>query len=579
MWKTSMVLVSALAVALATGGCDRANWEDPQYVKQQLSEGNPTEQKMALEKIEDLEDEDKKVLAPALANIYTEGGANSRAAMETLVGLQSEKAKEAYVEEIETNEAGYAGPAAEALGKMKATDMVPDLLELYENAESDQVKLAVLRGFEYMPEAQMVDPLLETLRLSVDNNPIELHRLSCKIIGDVVADSPDVLDKSGKRTLIRGVFLSSATGQDSQQACGLAVQKLGPSAVPILVETFNGENDEVNELMRKYRTDSTDFPPNKPKVGAIIRLTKLQAEEAKDLFVESLKEEREVPGNLPDKFVRPYLTYEAQSIDEMIMGLGALNATGAKELLREVLVGEYNETWSGVIDYRSELQLRQDAAFSLVRMGARDARDAMLKMALDGVIKGLEARAAGLEKRAEEKDNVDPMNPTQRYQFNWMAAQAFAHLATGDDIERYKKLISELGDDEKFEEVRKKLESFLPELELAERCHGKDSKEAQAKCFGESISAETKSVRKKAAWELVWLPEEIAGPVITEQLDTEDLEIRETLTLGLYRNPHEQAIEKITAILEDESSKTADSYKLDHYRLKLLRAWLRNHFS
>lgn len=579
-WKKWMGLVSVLAVVLWIGGCERANWEDPQYIKQQLEKGNPTEQKMALKKLEDLEDDkDKEVVASALADIYMEGGANSRDAMGTLVELQSEKAKEAYVKEIETNEAGYAGPAAEALGKMQATDMIPDLLKLYKEAESDQVKLAVLRGFRYMPKAQMVDPLLKTLQLSVDNNPIKLHQYSCEIIGDVVADNPDVIDEQGTRTLVRGVFLSSATGQDAQQDCGLAVQKLGQAAVPILIETFKGENGDVNELLRKYRTDSTDFPPNKAKVGAIIRLTKLQAEEAKKLFMESLEQEREVPGDLPDKFVKPYLTYEAQSIDEMIMGLGALNATGAKEMLRKVLLGEYNETWSGVVDYRSELQLRQDAAFSLVRMGARDARDSMMKMALDGVIKGLEARAKALEKRAEKKENMDPMKPTQRYQFNWMSAKAFAHLGTGDDIERFKKLISELGDDEKFAEVRDKLKSFLPELELAKRCHGKDSEKAQAKCFGKAISADKKPVREKAAWELVWLPKDIAGPEITERLDTEDLGIRETLTLGLYRNPHKPAIDKITKILEDESDKTADSYKLDHYRLKLLRAWLRNHFS
>jgi len=573
----AVLLVIAGMMALAAG-CERANWDDPKYIKQQLEEGNPTEQKMALKKLEDIEDEEaKSVVAPALVAIYEEGGANSRDAMSTLVELGVPAAKDAYVTEIKTDEAGYAGPAAEALGEMEATDKIPDLMKLYNEAESDDVKLAVLRGLRFMPRPTMADAMVETLKISVDNNPVELHRYACEILGDIVQNKPEVLDEDGKRTLVRGVFLSSATGQDTQKECGLAVQKLGEAAIPILIETFKGENEQVNTLLRKYRTDSTDFPPNRAKVGATIRLTKLQAREAVPLFMEDLEVERTVPEELPDKFKRPFLTYEAQAMDEMIRGLGALGANEAKEMLQEAVLGEYNETWSGIIDYRSELQLRQDAAFSLVRLGARDARDTLYKMALEGVIEGLEARARALEKRAEQKDGVDPMKATQRYQFNWMSAKAFAHLGTGEDIERYKKLIAQTG--EELAGVRGKLKSFLSELELAKECLGKGSDKAKAKCFGESIDAEEKPVREKAAWELMWLPEKVAGPEITKRLDTEFLGVRETLTLGLYRNPHKPAIEKITKILEDESDNTAESYKRDHHRLRLLRAWLKNHFS
>ncbi|MFB6375627.1 MAG: HEAT repeat domain-containing protein [Bradymonadaceae bacterium] len=560
-WKPRWrVGVALLIVGLVAGmGCEKPRWDDPSYISKELTKGNSTEQTVAIKKVADQSEEIQKKVVPALVKVYNQENANQKKAMQILVKLRVPEAKEAYMKELKSDATGYAGAAAEALGETQTTEAIPEMLEFYKSTHDGERKVAILRGFSHMPDKRMADQLVETLKLSVDNNRIALHSWSCQILGE---------------TLVRAQFLSNNKGQNVQKECSVAIQKLGQPAVPVLVETFHEKNEAVNDLMMKYRNDSAQFPSNRAKVGAIQRLTSLRADKAVDLFLEELDRTIETPKALPKKYIRPWWKFEAQSIDEMILGLGDLGATKAKETLEATVLGKNNEKWSAVLDPQLELQIRQDAAFALVRLGARDSTDVLMEMAKTGVIKKLERRAMALEK----SEKMEPMKPIQRYQFNWMNAKAYALLATAEDMKAYQALVDGLKD-EKRKPVKERLKTFTPMIELAKKCHAKGSDQKTAECFGEALGSDDENVRLKAAWELKWMDTKVAGPVLVDNLDTPHLGTREILTLGLYDHPQKKAIEKIDTILEDESNQTADSYKLDHYRLKLLRAWLKNHFA
>lgn len=572
-WKRWRIGTGMMVIMLASAlvGCDQADWKNPQYISEQLKTGNSAEQSLALEKLEELEEETQEKVAPALTQVYLEGGANKKAVMQKLVEMRSSAAKEAYLKEVKSDETGYAGSAAEALGETETTDAIPEMLELYGETDSDDVKINVLRGLRHMPSTKMLDPLLETLELSVDNHPIALHSYSCEILGSLAEKNPGAFGEDAKRLLVRSVFLSNKKGQDVSQECSIAVQKLGEPLVPVLVDLFEGKLEEVNKLLRKYRTDSTQFPPNRPKVVATQRLTTLRAEPAKEIYLKDLKQKRELPTELADKFIRPWITFETRAIREMMMGLGELGAKEAKGLLEDAVRGEKMDAWSVLLDWKARLMIRQDAAFALARLGERDSAEILLEVAKTGQIDELQARAQKLE----ETEGYEPMPATQRYQLKWMTAKAYAALSDGGNIEAYQSFIEETSGEE-LEPVREKLESFVPMLELAKKCLGKEKPAGQAKCFGEGFGSDDKLVREKAAWELMRLPSEAAGPVVVEHLDTDDLNAREILTLGLYEHPQEKAIAKIGEILEAEEDESSTSYKLDHYRLKLLRAWLKN---
>jgi HEAT repeat protein len=559
--RTLVVLVALLGMmAVATVGCEQPEWDNPDYISKQLREGDTTTRQIAIEKAQELPEEKRKNVAAALADAYLEGSAVESDAMEMLVQMRVPEAKEAYMTEVKENRAGYAGAAAEALGEAGVKEAIPDMISLYRETDDGELKNGVLRAFSHMPDPEMLPVLVETLELDVDNHPIALHSYACAIMGDIAQEQPQALDADAKNTLVRSVFLANAKRQTVGRECGLAVQQLGEPAVPILVKVFKGEHEGVNTLLMQYnQPPNYQFPKNHGQLVATVRMTALRAPDAVDLFAENIDEDKTPPEELTGNAKITWLQKEAQATDEMIMGLGDIGDEKAYDVLVKALTRELNDKWEPMLDPTVRLQLRQDAAKSLNRLGNRDALEPMMEMIEKGDIVNIEAVVA-------------PDKMLQRFQFNWMVAKAYANLATGEQLEEYEKMAE--ATEEK--ELKEKYKSFIPAIEVAKECMAKGDEAAQAKCYGEKLGDKDNLIREKAAFELSRLPAEAAAPVINENLTTDFLDTRMLLTFAAYRAPSKEMIGTIDEILEDEANRGGPKYKMDHNRLRLLRAWLKN---
>lgn len=572
--QTLVAGLAGLAMLAGLAGCSQAEWDDPEYINNELKTADSIYRAVALRKLDTMEDEQQRKAIPGLVDTYLKGGPNADDAMKFLVRLRDEEATDAYLQEMKENNAGFPGQAAEALGELKVEKAVPEMLNLYKESTDPSVQQAVLRGMEYMPDPSMIEPLVNTLKLDVDNYPIALHSYSCDILGDIAQKNPGEFGEDQIRTMVRAMYLSNIAGQNIKRECSLAIQKLGKPAVPALMEVFRGENKDVEKLMMTFAAGEGEFPMNRPKPAAVQRLVTMRAEEAIDPLLEWANQEHALPETgVPKAEVRSWFRYEAQTVDEIIMGLGDLRAQKAQDFLVDVLTGEMNDEWEGILDPLLELQLRQDAGKALVRLGNREAAGPLMQMALEGVIKDLERRARFMEK----SEDMEAMDVLQRYQFNWMSAKLWANLATGDQIDDLNKLINlEFLQGEKMKKVRERLKEFKPMLELAKECMAKESNDAKASCYGEGLKSDNEYVREKAAWELSRLPKEASASILNENLSTDHLGTREILELTLYENGNKKTIETIGKILEDEADETADRYEMDRFRLRLLRAYLRN---
>ncbi|MBA2663470.1 MAG: HEAT repeat domain-containing protein [Bradymonadaceae bacterium] len=565
--KSAVLLAGAAALTMTFGaGCEQPNWEDPAYVSKKLSEGDATTRRMALEHARKLPDEKKAEIVPALSALYLDGTVGQKESMALLVQIRHPAGGEAYLAEVKTNAAGYAGAAAEAIGQANIKSAIPGMLELLNKTDSSEVKQGILRGLSHMPDPQYVGPLVEILKLDVDNNPIGLHAYACEILGSIGQKTPSAIDDEARRTLVRAVFLANNRGQNVGRECGLAVQLVGASAVPVLLETFKGENSEIQQLLMTYnRPPEFTFPANHAKLVATIRLTGMRSKEAVAPFIADLSSTKAAPVELgkTDHAVA-WRMKEGNITDEIIMGLGDIGDPAARPVLEQVLLGERNEAWDDITDGLVELQLRQDAANALNKLGDRAALPSLLKMAREGVIIDLERRFAMLEKGGR------PGSLLERYQFNWMAAQAYAMLASGEHLAEYQKFV----DATKEADLKTKYESYLPLFAVASECGGKADDSARAACYGEKLTVKEDMVREKAAFELSRLPAAIAGPILVSNLDTNNLGTRESITFALYRAPSQAAIDKVDEILEKEANRSGQEYRLDHYRLRLLRGWM-----
>lgn len=561
----------ALSVGVATlSACEKQDWTSPDYISKKLIEGDSVERSMALNKIGDLEEADQQKLVPALVKVYLEEGANQKDAMSRLVQLRSAEAKDAYLKEVRENPTDYAGAAAEALGEAKVTDALPDLISLYNSTDDNDTKQGLMRAFSFMPDPSLVELLTQTLALDVDNYPIALHAYSCEILGEIASKAPQALNDDAKNALVRGMFLGNMTGQNVASECGVAIQQVGDSMVPLLLQTFAGENDSVNSLLAKYNTaPEYAFPQNLVKGKMAVRLGSLRAKEAVKPLMEDFNSVKEAPKQLSGRHAVSWRVNEARALSETINALGVIGDTSVVSALAGVVKHEkIEEEWDEITDYMVELQLRQDASFALVHLGDRSAAPALLEMAEKGLI-------VDMEKLAEQAARSgQPMPMLQRYQFNWMMAESYTFLAGADGADGLKAVIAKT----KEKEIADKMATYLPVLERSAECLNKEDDAAKAGCFDEMLGADDVVTRKKAAFELSRLPAAVAGPVVAKHLSDDHLESREVLTFAAYRVPTPDTVAVIDKILGDEAS-NGQEYKLDHYRLKLLRAWLVNNVS
>lgn len=552
----------ALCLVPALSACEQPDWENPDYISKRLMEDDPTGRTLALQKLGELDEEKQKQVAPALAKVYLDGGTNQKDAMQLLVQLRVPEAKDAYMKELQENAAGYASAAASALGEAGVKEALPDMVALYKSSDDNELKQGLLQAFAHMPDPQLVGPLTETLNLDVDNYPIALHAYSCEVMGAIAQKTPQAIDEPAKQALVKGLFVGNMKGQNVSKECGLAIQQLGSPAVPLLIQTFKGENKEVQDLLLKYnKPDSFSFPANRTKAVAAVRLGGLKAPKAVEPFLADLGSTKEAPKQLSGNHAVSWRVTEAQATSEIINGLGDIGDKKATEVLAGIVKKEkIEEEWDEITDWQVELQLRQDAAYSLVRLGDRSGAEALLEMAESGVINDLEKLAVA---------NGVPV--LERFQFNWMMAQAYAYLTGADGLDGLVALIKKT----KEKELKEKYESFIPAIKEGGKCLGKGKPADQADCFGKLLASKDTVVAKKAAYELSRLPAQAAGPVIAKSLAHDNLEVREVLTFAAYRAPSKGLVDAVNTLLEEEKDK-GGAYKLDHYRMKLLRAWLKN---
>ncbi len=565
--RNTVLAGAALALVLGTG-CEEPNWEDPAYISKQLSEGDALSKRQAIEALGRLPAEKQTEAVPGLIAVYKAAGPNQKDAMGMLVQLRDERAKDVYLEELKTNVAGFSGAAGAALGEIKATDAIPAMLELLKTTDSPDAKIGIIQSFKFMPDKQLVAPLADILKLDPDNHPIALHAYSCEVLGEIALAVPDAIDDAALQQLTLSMFYANNKNQNVAGECGLAVQQVGPRATPELIKILKGEREDVTKLMLKYDTPQSPFPANHPKIMATQRLASLRAKEAQPIFMADLEKVKEAPKSLAGNAAVNWRVKEGQLTSEEIYALGDLGDPASSELLQKVLKNDSSiqKNWDDITDGMVELQLRQDSASALNRLGDRAALPALLDMAENGVVIDFEKRAAILEGKGA------PVKELERYQFNWIVAQEYANLAQGKDLEAYRAMVKRVS--EKYKELGTKLGSFVPMIEVAAECEKAGDDAAKGKCFAGKLKDPKPEIRAKAAWELSRLPAAVSGPILIENLGTDFLDTREIITFGLYRAPSKEGAAAIQALLEKEVSKTTVPYKLDHRRLRLLHAYM-----
>lgn len=594
--KVCTALVGAAALALMMTGCDRHDWENPDYVAEMLEDGTQSQRLMAQDRLNDFDEEQRPQLAAAASTAYMEEPGLRSDIMRQLIEWRIPEAQKAYLEELAEDHTGYARAAGQVLGEAGATEAIPEMVEIFESTQNTDRRVGILRGLSHMPEPGAVDLAAEVLAEDdVDNYPIALHQAACDFVGGLALENPEAVTEEAIEGVVMARFLGDADGQDTAEECGAALQKIGPAAVPNLVELFHEENEDVATILRRYDNpdEGDNFPQNQAKQRAAQHLNLLQAPESVELYMEALQETVETP-DYEGRRLLAWGNTEAAVINHMVRGLGEIGAEEAMPLIVELIentddgsIFDEDGRWAQIASGRLRRMIYQDGARVLNQIGDRQALStlqALFEERIDD--EALETQAALIARAEDSEQHQAPPPLVERFRPERIAAKSFAYLGTADDRDTLTDWFQSL--EETFDEQAELIdehdidgEAYLEEVrayesafDVMDKCEGEEDEADRAQCFAGFFDDDDEHVRAKAAYELSRLPAEIAGPLVAEHLDTEHLETREILTFVGYRMPTPELAESIDQILEAEEGRSSSEYEADHQRLEYLRAWL-----
>lgn len=567
---TAAVLIAAMA--LTAVGCEKPDWENPDYVAQMLAEGDERQKRQAVELVRHFPEDRRDEIAPSLTAIYLESDELRDDVMQYLIQWRTSGAAEAYVEEMKTDATGYAEHAAEVLGRIEHRESIPAMIEAFEATGNEERRDGILRGLARMPHPSVTPIAVEVLGLNVDNHRISMLAHTCDMVGDLALEHPEAIEEDLMRALARAVFLSDEMRRTVHRECRVAIQKIGEPMVPYLVELFNEENEDVQRLLMTYEqsTDEYQFPFNRAKHEAALLLTAMRSPTALELFLEDMTATKELP-EFGGARRASWVIQEAQILGEMMYGLGEFGDPSARAVLERALTGDLvRSEWSAITNDASDFQFRQNAAEALARLGDRAARPALLRAARADIIRGMARHFASVARQAQQREEDNPYSEADQHLPQWKAALAYVYLAEAGDRQTYVNFVESL-DEGTF---REKVESFIPAFDVMDECEGNEDASERAQCFGGFLDSEDEYVRNKAIYELSRLDSDSAGPIIAEAIRTSDLSMREVVVFAGYRVPTPELVTAIDEILEEESGRSAREYRQDRQRLQILRAFI-----
>jgi HEAT repeat protein len=543
VWRGGLLAAVCVVVALGAAACEKPDWTSPAYLSQQIKEGDRLR---ALDELAKLPREKQVEVVPALIDAYNNNLDKERA-FDLLAQLRDKQALNVYVDALRNGSSNaIKGKAATALGDLKATEHIGDLLELFKSVPNEPLRRSVLEALKQMPDPQVFGLVTEILTVyDPDREPIAYHSYACDIMAEV--DSKQMTD-SVVQALVYGMFLDNATGQNVYKECATAVFNAGKRATPELLKVVKGEHEKVNKRFARY--SSYVAGTNEIKAADVLGLIRDPA--AFDDLAAFLVTKRQAPVTYTEDKKNQWLINQVQLFVYAAGALADIGLPKSADALEPFVKLDpkayepYQESIEGKALSQHDMFLA--GADGLNTIGDRGRLPVLLEAARKADMPSL--------KRYGDEGFV--------FQPRWEAARAFARLGRGDDLEAYDKLIAE----EKVEGAKAEFQKHRPMLVVAQECRD------QVACYGRYLTGDKKAEAEKAAWELGRL--EGGEAELLKGLGVQDLELRRGVVNSLYRVGGKATMDKITEVLAAEKDRATPEFKDSHFKLRALRAFLRN---
>lgn len=239
-----MVPLRSLTIAALCLGCLQ-DPNDPKIWAERLQDG--LRQEEALDRLSSMPVEKARAVLPQLIDLYRETGKPHHLA--ALARYQDPRARPLFVEALDRwrLDRERAVVAAQAFGEARARDMVDPLLAvvgapLPRSDPGNLVRLEALRALSRIGDPRMVPTLIALLDTPTGRQDFRLHQRAA-------LELTRVADARAIPALVKGLFLARG-GQTTFEECRLALARIGPAAIPTLLELM-GDDEALGPVIAR----------------------------------------------------------------------------------------------------------------------------------------------------------------------------------------------------------------------------------------------------------------------------------------------------------------------------------------
>lgn len=380
---------------------------------------------------------------------------------------------------------------ARALAMLKAPEAAEPLVNLLKTREL-KTKEAVIRSLGKLGDAKAAEPLAAIA--STETQPF-IRKVAIQALGELG-------DPAGVPALIKNLYVE-LPGTSFYFESRLSLIQVGKAAVPLLVQTLERKNQEVEDI----RLPSGDpIAPEAIEAKAAFVLGALKATEHDELIVKTAekhwKQYNDAKGG-------PMFAGVVGAVMENCFTLSMLGSQRAVPLLEKIAM-------------ETDANLRVAATEALTRLGSRNSTQVLLKAAQSGPL---------LARRH--------------------AVEAISLLGGNNQLAAFEALANAGGNDVKPADMKGLVEGSKPRLLAAKECA------ADASCWTKKLADPTVAVRERAAYELGWLGAEDALDALYKAAEDEEASVRMATLASLDRLGSKADPNRLQDILEKWEDKIA----------------------
>lgn len=511
-----MLAAVAAALCLVLGmGCGPTDPNDPMYW---VAKFRTRDRKEAIKKLASM-GEKAHVAVPDLIKLYRKGKEKG----EIIATLAQINAKGPEVEAVfataisDATEQDAAAAAAEALGDLKATGKLKELVAVLDMDMEDQVKAAALRALITFRSPASVDDLIRILERDPDKQWIHLNALACTALGDIGLPAAE----KALPAVVLGLFLRDRFSRLSFRECSIAMIKLGDPAARAMIAAMDGQNEKLEAMAKKKGFVDGLIQEEGVKVLSLLGYQGATPRILKELVVKTVPP----PGYTEEKRTI-WAAIEAQRFQNSVEALGRLGVVETVgELAKWLDQGEYLR--------------RVRVPWALNMIGGEEAYKALFQCS----------------KKAKVDGNT------------WLrldCAQHMAYLARPEqvaDLEAAEVVVAKMeaelkayrsSDPSGANDFLSKLEGLRLNIVALKECG------TTRDCWEKRLTHKHPHVREKAVWELSRMTSDPkALDILLANVATEDFEYRNAILQVLPRACDERCVAPLRKLIEAEKGKTA----------------------